>query len=145
MIPVANESKIRKASVERINDLLDRNALKYRRGVMPEIARLLHESRLKYWRHGYSASSLGTEMTGSRLQWEVQQWAYPVPREGEAQKQDPDDHTADDSDAIAADRYALMSWWRAVHVEEPEPEPEPNYDTGLDRLMELLNNERERY
>lgn len=102
--PVAMENKVRKASVERINDLLDRNAFKLVRSV----------GARDTWMLNWNAGSGGTEMRGSRFLYELQHWAYPVPQEGKAQAQDPDDHTADGADEIASARYALMSWWKAA-------------------------------
>lgn len=132
---VAQENKIRKASVERLNDMLDRTVLKYRRSVRQAIAEVLAKvnwaepgqkdlykpaTDFTTWQLGYNAASSGTPMEGSRLVWEMEHWAYPVPQEGKAQEQDPDDHTADGADEIAADRYANMSWWRPG--KEPEQE-----------------------
>lgn len=100
--PVAAENKLRKVAVERINNNLDKNILIFRRSIGSD----------HVWRYGWNAGSEGTEKTGSRLMWEIDSWAYPVPREGDAQKQDPDDDTADGADAVASMRYALMSAWR---------------------------------
>jgi hypothetical protein len=97
--PVKAENKLRKTSVERLNDLLDRNAIRFRRAVGYE------------WRFAAGAASEGTPIVGSRFVWEMENWSYPVPKPGEAQKQDPDDHTADGADMIASARYAVMSWW----------------------------------
>jgi hypothetical protein len=114
VIKVANENKIRKASVERINDELDRNALKFRRGV-------------KYaWRLGMNSESEGTPMDESRLLWEIENWAFPVPKEGEAQDQNPDDDTADGADLVASSRYALMSWWRFARMPVDEEKVVPD-------------------
>jgi hypothetical protein len=64
------------------------------------------------WRVGYGAARPGMEMQGARLHWELKHWKYPIAKEGTAQAQDPDDNTADGADLIAADRYAIMSWWK---------------------------------
>jgi hypothetical protein len=106
VIAVASEGKIRKAAVERINNALDANALKFVRSVA-DGAR---------WYLGMNAGSPGTEQKGSRLVWEMDNWAVAVPKEGEAQDQNPDDDTADGADMIAAARYALMSHWRIPKV-----------------------------
>lgn len=100
VIPVAGENKIRVTSVDRMNDLLDRSVLQFRRAVSYE------------WRYNMNAGSEGTPQLGSRLVWEMEQWGYPLPKAGEEQSQDPDDATADGADAIAAARYAVMSWWK---------------------------------
>lgn len=123
---IAHKSKIKDAGIERMNDLLDRNALKYRRGVM-RYMQLAVEDQLedapdiRTWRHGYNASSAGTVMSGSRLQWEAGKWGYPPPKEGETQAQEPDDDTADGADATDADRYALMSTWDRAAEAPDEP------------------------
>jgi hypothetical protein len=109
--PVAMENKMRAASVERINDVLGRNAIRFRRTL----------GTGQKWRLNFTAASQGVEMTGSRLMWEIGKWSYPIPKEGVVQKQDPDDSTADGADEIAGMRYALMSWWKAA---KPEEEPE---------------------
>jgi ribosomal protein L13E len=130
VMAVAFENKIRKPSVDRLNDLLDKNALTYRRGVTHYVTNILaavdwpnvldpngpaikkKASDFTMWLLGHNAASTGEPMEGSRLLWEVEHWAYPIPVEGKTQDQDPDDHTADGADLIAADRYANMSWWR---------------------------------
>jgi phage terminase large subunit-like protein len=112
VVPVAMENKIRTASVDRINDLLGRGALRFRKGVMNN----------QVWMMGYNTASSGTPVEGSRLMWEMQNWAYPKPADGKAQKQDPDDNTADGADAIASMRYAIMSWWKAAKQPSDDPQ-----------------------
>jgi hypothetical protein len=102
VVAVASENKARVVAVERMNNALDANALLYRRGVAYD------------WRLGMNAGSEGTSMHGSRLLWEIDNWSYESPRPGEAQSQNPDDDSADGADLVAADRYALMSHWRAA-------------------------------
>jgi hypothetical protein len=145
---VTNEHKARTASVTKMNDLLKRMALRYRRGVHHATQSALEwqwrslkidlpPPEVRRWRHGWNASSAGTEMDGSRLQWEMSQWAYPAPKEGEAQKQDPDDHTADGADLIAADRYAIMSHLRPGRKEEEPPQPPTrDRDLSIERFRE---------
>jgi hypothetical protein len=115
------ENKVRRASVERINELLDRHAIRYRRGVQRYVSAIPISSASgepapisPLWRVGYGAARPGIEMQGARLHWELKHWKYPIAKEGTAQKQDPDDNTADGADLIAADRYAIMSWWSRV-------------------------------
>jgi hypothetical protein len=55
---------------------------------------------------------------GSRLIWEMRKWAVRDAAAGEGAGAAADDHTADGADGIAAQRYALMSWWK------PGKEPE---------------------
>jgi hypothetical protein len=106
VVAVANENKLRAVAVERINNALDHNILFFRRSVGIEPP---HE-----WQLAMNAGSQGSPVTGSRLMYEIDNWSYGIPREGEAQKQDPDDHTADGADMIASMRYALMSYWKAA-------------------------------
>jgi phage terminase large subunit-like protein len=134
VVPVAMENKLRAASVERLNDLLGREALHFRRGVA--------EGRT--WMLGYNASSDGKPVEGSRLLWEVGNWCYPDPGEGKAQRQDPEDHTADGADAIASMRYAVMSWWRAAKPATEKQEKPANKDTGLERLLARLDQQKKR-
>lgn len=130
VIAVAMANKVRRASVERINDLLDRNALRYRRDVAQAVAAILAATFNRpmgdylSWQLGWNASGAGTAMQGSRLLWEARHWAYPVPKEGEAQEQDPDDNTADGADLIAADRYGIMSWWSFANPVPDQRKPE---------------------
>lgn len=107
VVGVGRDAKLRKAAVQRINDKLATRALRYIR-VLPRVAR-----EDEHWLLRYNAGSSGTPMRGSRCIWELEHWAYPVPPEGKVDlKEDPDDHSADGGDMMAAQRYALMSWWR---------------------------------
>jgi hypothetical protein len=125
VVPVEHENKLRKASVERLNDLLGRTALLFRRDI----------GSGQEWRLGQSVASEGVPMVGSRLLWEMLNWRYPEPREAQAQVQDPDDDTADGADMIAALRYMVMSWWSGAKFELPAPEPDKNRDLGLERYL----------
>jgi hypothetical protein len=139
VVAVAQQNKIRLTSVDRMNTLLDKHALKYRNNVRTAMAPILATvnwqtepgqpalfrpaGEFLTWLHGQSATSPGTAVKESRLIWEVKHWSYKIEKEGKAQSQDPDDHSADGADLLASDRYAIMSWWRAGH--EPE---EPDVD-----------------
>jgi hypothetical protein len=121
VVPVGMENKVRRTSIERLNELLDRKAIRYRRDVHRHVARIPIEPPISpAWLLGYGAARPGTEIQGSRLQWEMKHWKYPIAKDGKAQGQDPDDHTADGADLISAERYAIMSWWKSP--KEPEPE-----------------------
>jgi hypothetical protein len=113
VVAVEMENKIRVTSVDRLNRLLGTNAIRFRH--LPAEAHT--------WRLGMNAASEGVEMQGSRLEWEMQHWAYPIPKEGNAQSQDPDDHTADGADMIASMRYAIMSWWKAPNLPKALVDP----------------------
>jgi hypothetical protein len=110
VIKVDNDGKLRRVAVQRINNALDKNMLLFRRSVGVGTS----------WMLGKNAGSEGTETKGSRLMWEVDNWAVPMPKEGEAQDENPDDDTADGADLIASARYALMSHWRPGK-DEPNP------------------------
>lgn len=150
VMPVGREGKLRAASVARFRDLLARGAIKYRRGVMQHVAEVLRPvlgdeaDELRFWRLGQSASSAGIVTIGSRLLWEVRHWSYPAPEPGEAQAQDPDDHTADGADLIAADRYAVMSHWRAGQEPEEKPETPRSRDVAGDEYFERERKRHER-
>lgn len=122
VVGVGRDAKLRRASVERWNNELARDAVFNRQDIALHSTRAIQAiwSTLGYpgsppdlrgWRLGMNAGKRGTEMYGSRLVWEQQHWSYPVPKAGKAQDGDPDDHTADGADMIAARRYALMSHW----------------------------------
>jgi phage terminase large subunit-like protein len=134
VLPVAMDNKIRTASVERLNDLLGRGALKFRRGLMQG----------RVWKLGWNAASDGYPVEGSRLLWEMDNWKYPEPGADKAQKQDPDDNTADGADAIASMRYAIMSWWKAAKPEPVVEKPDRNVDPGdgLKRIFERAEKQK---
>ncbi len=109
---VGHEAKVRRAAVTRINDMLDAERLLF----MPEPFGMIDP-----WRLGVSKENPGTEMSGSRLLWEFENWAVPAVKEGEAQDENPDDDTADGADCVACSRYAIVSHFRPGK-EEPDPE-----------------------
>lgn len=114
----------RRTGPDRINDMLSRRALMVRRDI----------GRRQEWNLGMSASSSGEPQIGSRFLWELGEWSYPDPREGEAQGADPDDNTADGADMMAAWRYMIMSWLKAATFEKPKPKRNSNIDQGLERI-----------
>ena len=127
--PVRAENKARHASVVLINNLLSRGALFF--------DKLLGNQMV--WRLGQSAASDGSPQIGSRLFYEMTQWRYPRPGPDQAQKQDPNDDTADGADLIAALRYALMSHYKGGEgIEEIEQPLNKNFDYGLEKLAERV-------
>lgn len=107
VIGVGNDSKLRKPAVQRINDKLAERAIRYVR-VLPRVHALDD-----HWLLGYNAGSGGIPQRGSRCIWEMNHWGYDSPPEGKVDlKENPSDHTADGADMMAAQRYALMSWWK---------------------------------
>lgn len=109
VIPVGMENKLRKVGADRIRALFERGALFIRRGLADG----------QVWRLGRGAGRDGTPVEGSRLLWEMNNWAYPKKEDEKQQKDDPDDATADGADMMAALRYLVMSWWSAAGFEVP--------------------------
>jgi hypothetical protein len=95
------EHKIRRVGVERLENLMNRGALTFRKGL----------GQGQVWYLGMNASASGKPVEGSRLLWEMDNWQYPKTDDGKAQKDDPDDHSADGADMMAQLRYLVMSWW----------------------------------
>ena len=122
----------RAACVARINDLLGRRALLFRRRLGDDIE----------WNLGASVASPGRPTKISRLLWEIRNWRYPDKREDKAQEQDPDDDSADGADAIAALRYLVMSWWKATQFKPPKPKKDHNTDTGLEKKLDRIAKHR---
>ncbi len=89
------------ASVGRINNLLGRGALTFRRQL----------AERQTWRLGMTAATEGTPQIGSRLMYELGAWRYLAPKQdGKAQDQKPDDNTADGADMMACLRYVVQMW-----------------------------------
>lgn len=125
---VVAEGKARVASVERLNDALALQALVFRREL----------GRGATWMLGQSAVEGGQETVGSRLMWEVENWAYAAPNEGEAQEQDPDDDTADGADLISALRYGTMSWWKGAPRGKIKRKKPRNVDLGYQKVLDRM-------
>lgn len=152
---VGREGKLRVASVERWNNELARHAVFVREEVSYHSTRALQAmwAKLGYegvppdlrrWMLGQNARARGTEMHGSRLVWEMENWSYPVPKAGKAQEKDPDDDTADGADMIAARRYALMSYWRPAPPEKPAENCDRNTDARLQKVLDRLAESQQR-
>lgn len=95
------EKKIIKVGIERTENLLNRGAFRVRRG--------LGEGQT--WFLGFSSARQGKPVQGSRWVWEINNWQYPNDDAGKAQKDNPDDDSADGADMMAMTRYLVMSWW----------------------------------
>ena len=129
--PVRAENKARQASVTLVNRLLHRGALL--------LDRNLHNRAS--WRLGQSAASDGRPQVGSRLLYEMAQWRYPKPKDGEPQVQDPSDAAADGADCVAALRYPTMSRFRPAEFRTPETQVRKNVDYGLEKMAEQVKEE----
>jgi hypothetical protein len=97
----------------------------------------------KRWMLGMNANSAGDAQSGSRFLWEQENWAFPNPLEGRSQDQNPDDHTADGADMMAAYRYAIMSHLSPAVVEVQEPEKIKNYDYALEEMVDKVARQHE--
>ena len=128
VLPVTAENKARAASVTLVNNLFHRRALFVRRG--------LDEGSV--WRLGQNAASDGNPRAGSRLMFEIGQWRYPEPKDGQAQKQARSRDTADGAGLIAALRYMVMSHFRAAKWTEPPAPKDPNIDIGLEKVLSRM-------
>lgn len=118
----------RRTGPDRLNEMFASGTLLVRRDI---------GERHRWWM-GKHANSPGTEMVGSRLLWEIENWAFPNPLEGRSQDQNPDDHSADGADMMAALRYAILSALRGPKYSVP-PEPRnPNVDTGYEEMAERV-------
>lgn len=105
VVAVGSENKLRRTGASRIENLINRGAFVVRRGL----------GSGQTWMLGMSAAKAGSPVEGSRWMWEANNWLYPTDDSGEkAQKDDPDDNSADGADMMAATRYAIMSWWKAA-------------------------------
>ena len=109
VIAVNMTNKNRSSGILRVEGLLNRKALKVRRGI----------GRDSLWFQGRNASSNGRPVRGSRLVWEFVNWQYPKSIEGKVVKEEPDDATADGADMMDELRYLVMEWLGPLVVEQP--------------------------
>ena len=109
VIAVNMTNKNRSSGILRVEGLLNRKALKVRRGI----------GRDSLWFQGRNASSNGRPVRGSRLVWEFVNWQYPKSIEGKVVKEEPDDATADGADMMDLLRYLVMEWLGPLVVEQP--------------------------
>jgi hypothetical protein len=117
------EHKIRRVGVDRLENLLNRGALRFRKGIGDG----------QVWYLGMNASASGKPVEGSRLLWEIDNWQYPKVADGKAQKDDPDDHSADGSDMMAQLRYLVMSWW-GEKADAPKRPRSENQHPGFEEV-----------
>ena len=125
---IGRDKSQRVGMVTRLNMMLGAGALSF-----------AHElDRGPGWRKGQHAASEGFPMQGSRLMWEIKNWRYPEPREGQAQPQDPDDDSADGADCIAALRYLVSGYLKPAPAPKVEPKFDRNVDTRLERMAAAM-------
>ncbi len=122
---VAAENKIILVGVERLENLLGRGAFKVRRGIGDG----------QTWFLGMRASQNGKPVMGSRFLWEINNWQYPKLPDTKAQRDNPDDDSADGADMMAMIRYLVMSWWeragKKASTRKPKQEDQhPGFTEG---------------
>jgi phage terminase large subunit-like protein len=122
------EKKIIRVGVERLENLMNRGALRFRRELGDGAV----------WYLGMNAATGGKPVEGSRLFWEMNNWRYPQTDDGKVQKDLPDDASADGADMMAALRYLVMSWWQR---QAGAPKRRRNEDTH--EIPEQLKRKRE--
>jgi phage terminase large subunit-like protein len=124
--------KARQAGISRVESMLNRGALKVRKGM----------GQGRTWYYGRKASNFGRPIMGSRWMWEIANWQYPKTAEGKVQKDDPDDATADGADMMDGTRYLIMQFFPA-----DEPAKVKRTPTRAERIAkemaELDRQERE--
>lgn len=96
---VHNNHKIIQAGIERVAGRLGDGRLLVRKGI----------GAGQTWALGKKAGEAGHPMEGSRWLWEINNWMYPKSKPDKAQDQNPDDHSADGADMMAATRYVVMT------------------------------------
>lgn len=92
-------NKIIAAGVERIGARLGDGRLLVRDGI----------GAGQTWMLGMKAGSAGSPVEGSRWRWEIDNWMYAEAKDGKAQDDAPNDHSADGADMMAATRYVVMT------------------------------------
>jgi len=100
---IEGELKKRTTGIARVENMLNRGALRVRRGMGKNMV----------WRLGASTSKPGKPIMGSRWMWEIASWQYPKMADGKVQKDDPDDATADGADMMDATRYLIVKFFPA--------------------------------
>lgn len=86
------------ASYQRIGDLLARGQLLFARDLSHDLE----------WEIGASTKQRGKKKVGSRLIWEFKNLRYQEAKDGKAQRDEPDEGTADGADMLAALRFVAM-------------------------------------
>jgi hypothetical protein len=111
------------AGISRVENMLNRGALKVRRGMGADHA--------WYLRRG--ASGIGLPVMGSRWMWEIVNWMYPKAPDGKVQKDEPDDASADGADMMDGIRYLIMQFFPADAAK-----PEKKHPTRAERLAKEM-------
>jgi phage terminase large subunit-like protein len=128
--------KAKTTGILRVESMLNRGALRVRRGM----------GEAMKWRQGMSAAKPGRLVMGSRWMWEAANWQYPKTEEGKVQKDEPDDATADGAHMMDANRYLIVSFFPADPLVETRKNP-----TRAERLkkemerLDRMDEESEEY
>jgi hypothetical protein len=98
---VGMDKKLIKPGVERVESLITRDLLLVRK----------ESGEGMEWKLGWNSESEGLPQIGSRWLYEIGNWQWTKPDRlmEKAQKEVPDDNTADGADMMASTRYAIMS------------------------------------
>lgn len=131
-LPVEMKNKSRPHGISRVQSLIGRKALKMRRTMGQGVT----------WYVGKKSNSDGKPMHTSRWLWEMQNWSYPIMPDGKAQKDDPDDDTADGADMMDGLRYMVMQWLGPVPMEAPR-KPQQGVHALIARDLERIRNTTE--
>jgi phage terminase large subunit-like protein len=92
-----------------------------------------HLAESQLWYSGKTAEKTGKPVMGSRFKWELDNWRWPKTTETQpTQKDNPDDHSADGADMMAALRYLVMTWWFAKGAPDPTHKDEDKF--SADRI-----------
>lgn len=121
---VGNDKKLIKPGIDRMESLIVRDLLLVRTESGADMP----------WKLGWNSQSEGLPQIGSRWLYEINNWAWKKPdREMQkAQKEQPDDDTADGADMMASSRYAIMS----VIKKGKEPDSEDRHAFSEEALKE---------
>ena len=140
---VHNNNKIIRAGVERIGARLGSGRFLVRKGLGTERGDV---NAPQTWFVGKKSDAEGHPVEGSRWLWEINNWMYAKGKADKAQDDNPDDHTADGADMMAATRYVVMTAFpgegparqarnpSAMEIEAAAQrgDPAPEYDPGDD-------------
>lgn len=120
---IPGELKAKTTGIARVESMINRGALKVRRGI----------GAAATWFLGRNSNNFGKPVNGSRWIWEISNWQYPKTPDGKVQKDEPDDASADGADMMDATRYLVVSFFPA----DPLPKPKKNPTVG-ERIQKEL-------
>lgn len=118
-------NKIISAGVMRVQGLLGSGNLVVRRGLGAVVGAVdpKEDEEQRVWYVGRKSDSDGHPVEGSRWIWEANNWLYPKGEVDKAQKDLPNDDSADGADMMAATRYVVMTFSAGDGPEKPRTHP----------------------